>query len=607
MKQLLLFLLSAACLFAQEIILDEKDRRNITSETSYFLDKTSTLSTQEEVLNKDFIDTNTSKLQLGYQFDATLWIKFSLVNSSNKKIVKTLEYDYPTLREFTLFDLNISKEYKGGFLHAGEYKNTLNQPVKLTFQPHSKRDFLLKAQSTDTGLIAELIIWNVDSYNSHEQYQQHILFLFFGAMGALLLYNLSLLLFTKDSAYFYYSIVILTFMALELFLSGYINFVSPVYEVKRWHLYLLLDTMVFSVVFFSISYLQLKKNIPVLYPILLLFLGLVVILTFASAYDIVPTKIHRIILICSFSILIGIGFYALYKKVHQAKYYIFGWLFLLLFLIIETANQIGFANLFGDSPNITKLSLFGEALMFSIALSARIRLLENDKQEVIQKLYEQKEQESEKLEENVRQRTEELEEALNDKHLLLQEVHHRVKNNLQIVISLLRLQSDETNDKVLQEILSESESRVRAISNVHELLYQNRTLQHIDTQVYFEQMCHDIQASCGQNSDIKLIIDTKPSLPMDMAIYCGLIANELITNAFKYAFDGDGGEIKVILKEENGYTYIISDNGKGLGADVEENLGMVLVKTLVRKQLKGSTQIDRTNGTKYTIKFEGEE
>jgi len=595
----------ATSLSANEIVIDNRDTYNITSQTSYFLDKDSRVKTKEEALAQNFTDTNTTKLQLGYKFDSTLWIKFSLVNSSDKEILKIFEYNYPTLREFTLFDFNTSKEYKGGFLQANEYRNTLNQPIELRLKPHSKRDFLIKSVSTDTGLIAELILWNTDSYDSNEQHQQHILFLFFGALGALLLYNLSLLLFIKDSAYFYYSIVILTFMVLELFLSGYINFVYPLYEVKRWHLYLLLDTMMFSVVFFSISYLQLKKNIPALYPILLLFLGLVVILTFASAYDIVPTKIHRIILLCSFSILIGIGFYALYKKVHQAKYYIFGWLFLLLFLIIQTANQIGFANLFGHSPNITKLSLFGEALMFSIALSARIRLLENDKQEVTQKLYEQKEQESKKLEEKVKQRTEELVESLKGKHLLLQEVHHRVKNNLQIVISLLRLQSDETNDKVLQEILSESESRVRAISNVHELLCQNRTLQHIDTQVYFEQICHDIQASCGQNSDIKFIIDTKPSLPMDMAIYSGLIANELITNAFKYAFDGDGGEIKVILKEENGYTFIISDNGKGLGSDIEENLGMVLVKTFVRKQLKGSTQIDRTNGTKYTIKFEG--
>ena len=606
MRYLLLLLISTLCIFAQEIVLDERDKQNITSKTSYYLDKTSKLKTKEEVLAKGFIDANIPKLLFGYQFDATLWIKFTLVNPSDEEITKILEYDYPILREFTLFDLSTGEEHKGGFLHASDYQNTLSQPIQLILNPHSKRDFLLKANSTDVGLLAKLIIWDIESYHSYENRQQHLLFLFFGAMGALFLYNLSLLIFTRDKAYFYYSVVILTFMALELFLRGFFNFIYPDYEVKRLHLYLLLYLMIIGLVMFSTTYLQLKKNIPFLHNKMLAYLIIMFIFTLLSIIDVIPTQLHRLFLLISFYILVSIGFYALYKKISQAKYYIFGWLLLLMFTTIESAAQAGYGNLLEDFPNISKVAIFLEALMFSVALSARIRLLEKEKQRVSQELFRQKEQEGYMLELKVQERTEELEEALKDKHLLLQEVHHRVKNNLQIVISLLRLQSDETHDEVLQEILSESENRVKAISNVHELLYQNETLQHIDTQVYFEQMCRDIQVSYGQNSDVKLNIDTKPSLSMDKAIYCGLIANELITNAFKYAFNGDGGEINIILKEEDGFTFIISDNGKGIDADTQAHLGTVLVKTLVKKQLKGSIQIDKENGTKYIIRFEGD-
>jgi len=557
LKTFLALLLTLASLFSHEIIVGEQDEFNITPETMYYVDKNSTLQNRQEVLAQVFQDTNETKLLLGYQFDATLWIKFTLSNPTDKVLEKIFEYDYPTLREYTLYDLNSGKEYNGGFLYAKEHPETLSQPIKLRFEPHSKRDFLIKAKSTDTGLIAKLKLWNIQAYYAYENYQQHILFLFLGAMGALFLYNLSVLLFTRDSAYLYYVIIILSFTTLELALSGYFHFIFHEYEVRRLHIYLLLNVMVFGVIMFSIRYLDLKGNLPRLYNAFLIMLGSVIVVTIFSSYDFIPTKVHRLYLMLTFILVVCTGFYAMYKKIPQAKYYIFGWLMLLLFIFITALTQIGFTSLMQNYPYVKKLSIFLEALMFSIALSARIRLLEQEKERVSLELYKQKEEESQKFELKVTERTQELEEALNDKHLFLQEVHHRVKNNLQIIISLLRLQADETEDKVLQQILGESENRVKAISNVHELLYQNETLEHIDTQVYFEQLCQDIKSSYQNYKHAKIIVDTKPSLSMDKAIYCGLIVNELITNAFKHAFDSDEGEINLILQKDEAQNFIL--------------------------------------------------
>ncbi|HFU76928.1 MAG TPA: hypothetical protein ENK68_00290, partial [Epsilonproteobacteria bacterium] len=398
MKTFLALLLILTSLFSHEIIVGEQDEFNITPETMYYVDKESTLQNRQEALAQVFQDTNETKLLLGYQFDATLWIKFTLSNPTDKVLEKIFEYDYPILREFILYDLNSGQEYSGGFLHAKEHTETLSQPIKLTFEPHSKRDFLIKAKSTDTGLIAKLKLWNIQAYNSYDNSQQHILFLFLGAMGALFLYNLSLLLFTKDSAYLYYAIMIASFTTLELALSGYFHFIFYEYEVRRLHIYILLNVMVLSVIMFSIRYLDLKRNIPRLHKVFLIILGSVIVVTVFSFYDFIPTKIHRLYLMLTFILVIGAGFYAMYKKIPQAKYYVFGWLMLLLFIFITALTQIGFTSLMQNYPYVKKLSIFLEALMFSVALSARIRLLEQEKERVSLELFKQKEDESRQLE-----------------------------------------------------------------------------------------------------------------------------------------------------------------------------------------------------------------
>lgn len=602
MRYLFLLFFSFGSLFAKEIIVDSKAEYNITPQITYYLDKESKLNSNE-VLSKTFIDSKKTKLLFGYQLESTLWVKFTLFNPSNNIVEKILEYDYPILREFTLFDLDTGETKQGGFLHAKDYKDTLTQPIRLTFPPNSKRHFLIKANSTDVGLIAKLILWNTDSYYSFEMHNQRILFLFFGAMAALLLYNLFLFSFTKDRAYFYYSMIIMSFLSIELFLQGYFTFIDPRYEVKIWHLYLLLYVMLSGLIMFSTTYLELKKNIPSMHNKLMILYGILTLVTLGSILNIIPVQLHRLSLLISFFLLVSIGFYALYKKIPQAKYYIFGWLLLLMFTVIEAFAQMGLGNLFDNYPHISKINIFLEALMFSIALSARIRLLENEKQLVSQKLYEQKEQESLRLEKNVKERTQALNEALADKDTLLKEVHHRVKNNLQIIISLLRLQSDQIEEPLLQEILGESENRVKAISNVHEMLYQNENLENITTQPYFEELCKDIQTSYGAKNDVKFIIDAVPSLSMDKAIYCGLIINELVTNSFKYAFKDGRGQINIALVKDEGFILTVADDGIGIDASKKENLGMVLIKTLVKKQLKGTLLIDTDNGTKYTIKF----
>ncbi len=210
---------------------------------------------------------------------------------------------------------------------------------------------------------------------------------------------------------------------------------------------------------------------------------------------------------------------------------------------------------------------------------------------------------------------EKIKESLYEKEILLKEVHHRVKNNLQVISSILNLQSSYVNDTNTLNILRESQNRIKSMSFIHESLYQTETFSSINFSEYIlnlsKNLVYTYQVNPGklkQEYDIQEI-----SLDLDQAIPCGLIVNELVSNALKYAFPEIEGEshkkasLFIGLSEENDeITMVVSDNGIGLPPNFDyENtntLGLQLVVTLV-EQLDGKLTLEQENGTKYLITF----
>ncbi|MBI5680499.1 MAG: PAS domain-containing protein [Methanobacterium sp.] len=208
---------------------------------------------------------------------------------------------------------------------------------------------------------------------------------------------------------------------------------------------------------------------------------------------------------------------------------------------------------------------------------------------------------------------EELKLSLEEKNILLQEIHHRVKNNMQIISSLLSLQSSYVDDEMTLNNLKESQERIKAMALVHEKLYQSDNIVKINFADYINSLVNELFNSYRANKGlIRLNIDVNDIfLDIDTAIPCGLIINELISNIFKHAFiEGKKGDVYIkFFKIKDKYTLIISDNGIGLPSDVDFNntktLGLQLVNALVN-QLKGAVKISRTNGTEFIIKFSGD-
>jgi two-component sensor histidine kinase len=200
--------------------------------------------------------------------------------------------------------------------------------------------------------------------------------------------------------------------------------------------------------------------------------------------------------------------------------------------------------------------------------------------------------------------------ALQEKEVLLKEIHHRVKNNLQIISSLLDLQSDYIEDEQTRQLFQESRNRVKSMALIHERLYRAQDLAKVDFAEYIQSLARDVFRSYRTHATgIALRVNVEDVfLGVDTAIPCGLMINELVSNALKYAFpDGRGGEICVELFSDNGqFTLAVRDNGVGFPKDLDfrntESLGLKLVVTLV-KQLKGTIALHRDGGTAFEIKF----
>jgi len=206
------------------------------------------------------------------------------------------------------------------------------------------------------------------------------------------------------------------------------------------------------------------------------------------------------------------------------------------------------------------------------------------------------------------ERTEEkLKASLREKELLLQEIHHRVKNNLQIIISLLNLNLRNIEDEKARRIFKESMGRIRTISLIHEKLYLSKNLEIIDFADYIKSLVYHIYSSSGADMRrIKTVISIEDiKLNITQAIPCALIINELITNSLKYAFpENEEGKIWIKMwREGDNFIMEIGDTGIGMPSERKENsMGMMIVESLV-KQLNGEIIMRKGKGTVYLIKF----
>ncbi len=545
--------------------------------------------------------SDSRSLSLGFSNDTTLWIRCSLKNALDKSVMRVLETDNPRTEYVTLY-ADGEKTVSGG-VYRGTSLDTVNPYFKLHWSPGETKTLYLAFRSPNFSLNATPILWHPSSYLKHEKMRNLMIGLFFGAMGALLLYNFFIFLFTKDITYFWYCGYLFTLIFHQLYYTKIIELYIPHNaEVIPVVFNTLVILLTLFIAYFTRSFLNTGKNMPILDTVLKYLPFYALLVLFSSSLE-----TSLLIVLPVVPVFIVTALRALQLGLRQARYFAAGWIAVCLSWFIMALINFG---LFPSPPGynfIPQIGFLFEALIFAIGLADRINTLKAEKEAADKELIRFHERQQEELQARVKERTLELTKALKEKNLLLKEVHHRVKNNLQMIVSLMQLQSSKADKKSTKEILQNAQSRIASIGALHEILYRKGSVHDVDTEHYFKQIVSQLRSAAPDSQKLEVEFDIEADLDPDRAIYCGLILNELVTNGIKHAFDTNEGTIRIQLKREKDiYRLVVSDNGTGFknGDKNSESVGLALVKALATQQLKGSYTIESDrSGTKQTITF----
>ncbi len=609
--KIIFLLLLSSNIFANVININEDTNTiDILSQSEIYIDKNKNLTLKDiENQNIKFEKNDKNILSYGYSPNFHVWIRFKLKNNSNKAIKKIIEYNNPLTTNVDFYDLNKNYTQKDGLLSEDINNYVINPILVIELNPNEENTYFIKASSFITTLIIDLKLLDEESFYKKEIKHQIILSLFFGAMFILGIYNFFIYLFTRDISYLYYVIYILGLIIHHLMYTGVANVYFLNYEQKITIVSfasVIVAIPVYALGLFTKSFLQTKqykKFNMVLNGFLILIPISIIFFLVTDDYDKYRNTFTMLFLI----FLMIITLYATLKKNKQAYFILFAWIIFLSSGFLMYLSSAGIFDIKKYFPYLIEASFVIEAIIFSIALANKITNLQKEKNEANQKLIIQKENETKRLSNEVNLRTKDLKNALDEKELLLKELNHRVKNNMQTIVSLIRLQSDEIENEKLKDILLTIQNRISAMGHLHELLYKQDDINYIDVYEYFEVLIDEVRES--YDSFIEIHLDIKTKLKMEQSIYCGLIINELITNSFKYAFPDKKGNIFITLEKENeNIKLTIKDDGIGFDeSKVNFSLGFTLVKTLAVSQLKGEIDINSKNGVTTTILWNEDE
>ena len=583
---------------------------DILSKSSIYIDKYN-IPDKTGILDKKFIPYHKDAISLGYVDMHALWIKFKLKNSEDKTLTKFIEYDNQEVEDIYFYD-GLRKTIDGK-LHMKDDRFSINPIFKITLKPHEERTYYIKAHSRISSLIGKLVIWNKNDFILNDQKHKLFLFIFFTIIITLLLYNFMIYIFTRDKAYMYYVIYLFGLVIFQVIYLGmaqlyfFSNALSL--EVSK-ATFAYISILVIPIILFTIEFLNMHR-FERLNGVLKTYLYLSPVIIILS-YDNIVFNLNVIALYIPLGfIIIFAAFYALYRGERQAKFYIAGWTFVIISLIMSVVKSMGLIDVTKYFYYANEVAFVLEALLFSIALAHRIKILAEQKNESDNQIMQLQEERQQRLSKLVNEKTLQLQESLHEKDTLYKELNHRVKNNLQMVLSLLNLQISKTKLSRTKNELIETKNRIISISNLYENLNVDGDDKNISTHEYCTNIVNNLNNNFLKKIQIECHIDHE--LEVDKLVYFGLIVNELVTNSMKYAFDTNiltkvfksDDEISIKLyREKNIITLIVEDNGVGFEDKVTDSLGLEIVKTLVLKQLLGDMTIKSDKGTKVIITWE---
>lgn len=593
-------------------------------EVSYLTDDEGTLSINEiRILKKEgaFRPFDMDHANLGYT-DKVYWLTGRLSNDSPNPEKLVLDVPFPGIDHMTVYRIKdghmVSYTVGDREPFAAREIDYAGFAIPLAIDRFGSTEFFLRVETGGT-MSLNMKLYDYGEFFSHISAMNLILGIYYGAVLIMLIYNFILFLFLKDISYFNYVAFhfFLFFVQFALNGLGYQYLWADWPELNRYIVPVALNlTSIFMITFFM-SFIRTARLVPAMHRYLKYFLQLQLLLLVLAF--VIPLHIEvQILTYQVIFVLLGlmaiVTYITITKRTPEAKFYLIAWGFFLggsLLTVLQNDGLIptSFLTLYGSQIGaLIELALLSVGLAYRykemhsrlVAKDAQLRMLNTS------------------LEEKVHERTRDAYEKnsllireVANKKTLLRELYHRVKNNLQVISSLLSLQASRIDDPHYKEIFRQNQQRIKSMSLLHEHLYQSGSLDTIQMDEYIHTLVREIRGSYPSEHITFTVSCGSVELDLERAILTGLITNELVTNAVKYAFKGiPDPEITINLSQEKERIILeIRDNGIGMEADAptgEKSLGKKIVKTLVTLQLKGTIVQKDENGVAYRIEFDKE-
>jgi len=598
---IVLYLLFSLNIFSNPIEIDKNYNKDITKESYIYIDKklnTSINYIKSKVKNNDkikFIKNQNDYIY--YRGKYKLWIKFTIKNSTNKKLKKIINYHGQYTTKIYFYDGNNEIKIEG-LLYKNQKRVTTTPYFEIKLNPNEIKTYYIEVYTLVTPINTKIKILDKETFYKNDIENKFILGLIYGVLIGFILYLIIMLNFSKNIAYLYYLIYILSISIISTIYRG----ISNIYifdNIMMKYIYefipgLLIIHLIGICLFYS-NYTYSKK-LKKIQTILIIISTLILILQLIIDINTVYTII--LISIILFTSLIYIVYYAICDKdINNIKY-----LIVLSNAIILIAHIIVLLELSGIFyiENILSLYIIEtlfilDSFILLVILSYDIKSFQEDKIKLQKSLIKQKLEEKKLLEKEIK-----------ETKILIKEINHRVKNNIQMIMSMINLQERSVNNKITKSILKTLKSRINSIVKVYELLYNKNDLYYLNTSSYFLILIEELKQNYQSNIDIN--VNIQANIPLEQSIYSGIIINELISNSFKHAFTNkikNDKKINISLENiNNKFILIYKDNGKGYQQNEGSNsMGLVLIHTLVKSQLKGNIKTDSQNKVEVTISW----
>ena len=578
-----------------------KNTQTLLQESDLYIDKEN-LNFEQIQSDVVFEKSLAEHINLGFVKDTALWVRLTFYNNQNISAKKILEIQNPLLESLILYDGN--KTIKQGMLHLDETHRSINPIFELGLKPHETKTYYIKIENSTTALRLGIALEDEMIFIHEDHHQQLLIFIFFSIIMMLFLYNFILFIYTKERAYFYYCLYLLTLIFQQATYLGISQIYLPTWFVYYDNLSVVLkvNIMYITAAIFAKSFLltQEYSRINKIYNFIIIA-ALIEIPLFGMPQFYYP----EIAILTGFVFVlfnISAGIYIYKQGYTQARFFVVGWIFLAIGFALMILDGLGFISVMQDLSDLILFLTAVEAFALSLAFTDRYIILKLQKEKSDAILVDTLKERQRVIEFEIQKQTQDLHTALGNEKTLFKELHHRTKNNLQLILSLVRMQAGDTNEDV-QDSFKDLEYRINAIAKTHQMLYAKDNLQEIDMREYIEELCNELE-NLSEKEVVILSDIHSVYMPLREASYIGLIINELVTNAIKHV-NKERVQIEVkLLKIQEIFKLEIKDNGDGLMQTKNENgIGMKLLKTLVEEQLEGTLRIDGEGYLHYMIEF----